>query len=107
MVVSTQAYRHGIRSGVSEVYEKHLGPVTGISTHPNQSTPDFGDSLLTSSIDWTIKLWSLRTLNHYIHLKIIHPDLFASVDGSGRLDLWNFNQDTEVPSASVIVFVIV
>ncbi|XP_055842712.1 cytoplasmic dynein 1 intermediate chain-like [Episyrphus balteatus] len=54
------AYRHGIRSGVSEVYEKHLGPVTGISTHPNQSTTDFGDLFLTSSIDWTIKLWSLK-----------------------------------------------
>lgn len=31
----------------------------------------------------------------------IHPALFASVDSSGRLDLWNLNQDTEVPSASV------
>ena len=26
----------------------------------------------------------------------IHPALFASVDGMGRLDLWNLNQDTEV-----------
>lgn len=33
----------------------------------------------------------------------IHPALFAGVDGSGRLDLWNLNQDTEVPVASVIV----
>lgn len=33
----------------------------------------------------------------------IHPALFAAVDGSGRLDLWNLNQDTEVPTASVMV----
>lgn len=33
----------------------------------------------------------------------IHPALFAAVDGGGRLDLWNLNQDTEVPAAGVIV----
>lgn len=26
----------------------------------------------------------------------IHPALFAAVDGTGRLDLWNLNHDTEV-----------
>lgn len=26
----------------------------------------------------------------------IHPALFASVDGDGRLDLWNLNNETEV-----------
>ena len=30
-----------------------------------------------------------------------HPALFAAVDGTGRLDLWNLNKDTEVASASV------
>ena len=29
--------------------------------------------------------------------------LFASVDGNGRLDLWNLNNDTEVATASVYV----
>lgn len=33
----------------------------------------------------------------------IHPALFAAVDGGGRLDLWNLNQDTEVPAAGVLV----
>ena len=33
----------------------------------------------------------------------VHPALFAAVDCSGRLDLWNLNQDTEVPAASVTV----
>ena len=33
----------------------------------------------------------------------INPALFAGVDGSGRLDLWNLNQDTEVPAASIVV----
>lgn len=29
----------------------------------------------------------------------IHPALFASVDGNGKLCLWNLNNDTEVSSA--------
>lgn len=33
----------------------------------------------------------------------INPAVFAGVDASGRVDLWNLNQDTEVPVASVIV----
>lgn len=33
----------------------------------------------------------------------INPALFASVDGNGRVDLWNLNQDTEVPTASIVV----
>lgn len=33
----------------------------------------------------------------------IHPALFAGVDASGRLDLWNLNADTEVPTASTVV----
>lgn len=33
----------------------------------------------------------------------VHPALFAAVDGTGKLDLWNLNRDTEVPTASVLV----
>ncbi|XP_055538197.1 cytoplasmic dynein 1 intermediate chain isoform X8 [Wyeomyia smithii] len=109
------ASRHGNRSGIGETYEKHLGPVTGISAHHNQSSPDFGHLFLTSSIDWTIKLWSLKENKPIYSFEDnsdyvtdvawspIHPALFAGIDGSGRLDLWNLNQDTEVPTASVVV----
>ncbi|XP_064548730.1 cytoplasmic dynein 1 intermediate chain isoform X26 [Drosophila montana] len=109
------ASRHGLRSGVNEVFERHLGPITGISTHYNQSSPDFGHLFLTSSIDWTIKLWSLKDTKPLYSFEDnsdyvmdvawspVHPALFAAVDGSGRLDLWNLNQDTEVPTASVVV----
>ncbi|XP_017963749.1 cytoplasmic dynein 1 intermediate chain isoform X17 [Drosophila navojoa] len=109
------ASRHGLRSGVNEVFERHLGPITGISTHYNQSSPDFGHLFLTSSIDWTIKLWSLKDTKPLYSFEDnsdyvmdvawspVHPALFAAVDGSGRLDLWNLNQDTEVPTASIVV----
>jgi hypothetical protein len=32
----------------------------------------------------------------------IHPALFAAVDGTGRLDLWNLNKDTEVRKIAVL-----
>ncbi|XP_041564627.1 cytoplasmic dynein 1 intermediate chain isoform X11 [Drosophila elegans] len=109
------ASRHGLRSGVNEVFERHLGPITGISTHYNQLSPDFGHLFLTSSIDWTVKLWSLKDTKPLYSFEDnsdyvmdvawspVHPALFAAVDGSGRLDLWNLNQDTEVPTASIVV----
>ncbi|KAJ2152316.1 hypothetical protein IW139_006072 [Coemansia sp. RSA 353] len=31
----------------------------------------------------------------------VHPSVFASVDGTGRLALWNLNQDIELPAQSV------
>ncbi|XP_076663379.1 cytoplasmic dynein 1 intermediate chain short wing isoform X2 [Andrena cerasifolii] len=110
------ACRHGTKAGVLETYyEGHQGPVTGISAHAVQGGIDFSDLFLTSSIDWTIKLWSLRlnkplySFEHngdYVYnvaWSPTHPALFAAVDDSGRLDLWNLNQDTEVPTASVMI----
>ncbi|XP_048512888.1 cytoplasmic dynein 1 intermediate chain isoform X38 [Athalia rosae] len=109
------ACRHGAKAGVTETYEGHLGPITGVSAHAVQGGIDFSHLFLTSSIDWTIKLWSLKenkplySFEHngdYVYdvaWSPTHPALFAAVDGSGRLDIWNLNQDTEVPAASVVV----
>ena len=55
------ACRHGSRAGILDVFEGHLqAPVTGLDTHPSTGTIDFGHLFLTSSMDWTIKLWSLK-----------------------------------------------
>ncbi|XP_006563252.1 cytoplasmic dynein 1 intermediate chain isoform X35 [Apis florea] len=109
------ACRHGTKAGVLETYEGHQGPVTGISAHAVQGGIDFSHLFLTSSIDWTIKLWSLKeskplySFEHngdYVYdvaWSPTHPALFAAVDDSGRLDLWNLNQDTEVPTASIVI----
>lgn len=137
------ACRHGAKAGITDTYDGHQGPITGISVNSVQGGIDFSHMFLTSSIDWTIKLWSLkvsgreRSPSSLITVKLInfiafivffpqdskpiysfedngdyvldvkwsptHPALFAAVDGSGRLDLWNLNQDTEVPAASITV----
>lgn len=115
LCICSIACRHGTKAGVLDSYESHQGPVTGISTHAVQGGIDFSHLFLTSSIDWTIKLWSLKeskplySFEHngdYVYdvaWSPTHPALFAAVDDSGRLDLWNLNQDTEVPTASIVI----
>ncbi|XP_058804113.1 cytoplasmic dynein 1 intermediate chain isoform X5 [Phymastichus coffea] len=109
------ACRHGTRAGVTETYDCHMGPITGLDTHAVPGGIDFSHLFLSSSLDWTIKLWSLKenkplySFEHnsdYVYdvaWSPTHPAVFAAVDDSGRLDLWNLNQDTEVPTASVVV----
>jgi len=100
---------------VNELFEGHQGPVTGIDCHAVPGQVDFSQYFITSSFDWTVKLWNnkemkaLHSFEDYSEYVFdckwspIHPALFATVDGSGRLDLWNLNIDTEVPTASVSV----
>ncbi|XP_028316611.1 dynein cytoplasmic 1 intermediate chain 1a isoform X6 [Gouania willdenowi] len=109
------ASRHGSKAGICEMFEGHQGPVTGISCHSAVGTVDFSNLFITSSFDWTIKLWSTKQNKplysfednaDYVYDVMwspVHPAMFAAVDGMGRLDLWNLNNDTEVPTASVTI----
>ncbi|XP_062291308.1 cytoplasmic dynein 1 intermediate chain 1 isoform X7 [Scomber scombrus] len=109
------ASRHGSKAGICEMFEGHQGPVTGISCHNAVGTVDFSHLFITSSFDWTVKLWSTKHNKplysfednaDYVYDVMwspVHPALFAAVDGMGRLDLWNLNNDTEVPTASVTI----
>ncbi|ROL47804.1 Zinc finger protein ZFAT [Anabarilius grahami] len=109
------ASRHGSKAGIGEMFDGHQGPVTGISCHNSVGPVDFSHLFTTSSFDWTVKLWSTKHNKHlysfednadYVYDVMwspVHPALFATVDGNGRLDLWNLNNYTEVPSASVTV----
>ncbi|XP_018587353.1 dynein cytoplasmic 1 intermediate chain 1a [Scleropages formosus] len=109
------ASRHGSKAGIGEMFEGHQGPVTGISCHMAAGPVDFSHLFVTSSFDWTVKLWntkhnkplySFEDNADYVYDVMwspVHPALFAAVDGMGRLDLWNLNSDTEVPTASVTI----
>ncbi|XP_061652559.1 cytoplasmic dynein 1 intermediate chain 2-like isoform X4 [Phyllopteryx taeniolatus] len=109
------ACRHGSKAGITEVFEGHHGPVTGLSCHTAVGPVDFSHLFISSSFDWTVKLWSTKSTRplysfedscDYVYDAMwspTHPALFACVDLAGRLDLWNLNNDTEVPTASVYV----
>ncbi|TIA87734.1 hypothetical protein E3P99_03020 [Wallemia hederae] len=126
------AHRHdraGVKAGVdhNEIYAGHSAPVNSLDFHPLYRTTnnanDFTDLFLTTSIDWTIKLWSTKGVSavngqqqHHDPLQTFnehtdcvydakwhphHPAVFGSVDGCGEFKLWNLNADTEVPISTV------
>lgn len=73
------ACRHGSKAGILDAYEGHQGPITGISTHSaSGGAIDFSDLFLTSSIDWTVKLWSVKVcLPDLVKFLVCVCDLFS------------------------------
>ncbi|RIA97919.1 WD40-repeat-containing domain protein [Glomus cerebriforme] len=119
--------RAGGKAGINpyDVYKGHWGPITGLHFHPSTGPYSFSDLYLTSSVDWTCKLWraksiskpstspqtitplySFESADDYVYdvkWSPKHPAMFASVDGTGKFSLWNLNVDTEVPIVSTQV----
>ena len=48
------------KAGISEMLEGHQGPITGIHCHTAAGPLDFSHLFVTSSFDWTVKLWSTK-----------------------------------------------
>jgi dynein intermediate chain len=114
-----ECLRHGSRPGVQGRFDSnlgHFGPVTSLDIHPpsHAGVTDVAPVFLTTSIDWTCKLWSRRCPGTPLHTfegqdyvlaarwSPIHPALFATVDGSGHLDVWNIVRDMETPLRMVV-----
>ena len=112
------ACRHGTKAGIIDCWEGHQAPVSSVDFHPQaHQQVAFSHLFLSSSLDWTVKLWSTkeksaRPLHSFEHnfdyvydarWSPVHPAVFATADGTGKLDLWNLNVDTELPTASAQV----
>lgn len=95
----------------------HAAPITSVNFHPilKNSPGSMSDIFLTSSYDWTTKLWSSKT-NRLLYTfesakdyvfdaqwSPAQPAVFATGDGTGKLDVWNLNTDTDVPAYSIPV----
>jgi len=108
------------RAGIYEdIARAHDAPITNVHFNPfnkiTNSSVNISDLFLTSSYDWTCKLWSSKmsrplllfeSAKDYVYdvqWSPAHPALFASGDGLGNIDVWNINADTEVPLHSVNV----
>ena len=75
--------------------------------------------LLSSSVDWTVRLWShqprdgqqplrevanFRSARDYVYdvrWSPVHPGMFAYVDGGGWLHVWDVNADMEEPVVKI------
>ena len=98
----------------------HFGMITSVSLHSN-SKKTLKDLVLTSSVDWTVKLWNLSSLTSDIpliefsstsfdyvchtHWSVVHPGVFSTITSGGILNIWNLCQSTVEPVSSLQVAV--
>lgn len=54
--------RAGAKAGVDTRirYKGHTAPVMSLDSHPARGPVDLGDLVLSTSLDWTVKLWKTR-----------------------------------------------
>lgn len=120
--------RAGAKAGVDARirYSGHSAPVTALDFHPVRGAVDLGDLVLSSSMDWSVKIWRVRPpaamggtgsgpasvqtplldipredLIYDAKWSPVRPGIFACVDGGGSLEIWDVNADIEVPVARV------
>ncbi|KAJ3275934.1 hypothetical protein HDV01_006801 [Terramyces sp. JEL0728] len=112
--------RAGIKAGIdfNMLYDDHSSCVTALDTHPSKH-PDFQNLMLSSSFDWTVKLWNtqqyktssaaIKPIKSFEESRDFitdvkwcptSPSVFASVDGSGNLDLYNLIT-SEIPISTI------
>ncbi len=94
----------------------HHAPITSVHVHPGVSQSekhaDMGELLLSSSMDWTVKLWcpntrldplvTFESSQEYVYdarWSPTHPGIFSSCDAEGYVDIWNINGNRETPLA--------
>ncbi|EKD21057.1 WD domain-containing protein [Drepanopeziza brunnea f. sp. 'multigermtubi' MB_m1] len=122
--------RAGAKAGVDQrvSYRGHAASVMSIDFHPARGPVDLGDLVLSSSLDWSVKLWKVRapaatsttgvtgelqTVVPIIEItredvvydaawSPVKPGVFSLVDGAGTLEVWDITVDTEVPLSKVM-----
>ncbi len=116
--------RAGAKAGVDArvAYRSHAAPVMSLDFHRASGLLDLGDLVLSTGLDWSVKLWrvstpaaSIATSDTVVTIVTpllnidredivydakwspVKPGVFACVDGAGSLEIWDLAVDTEVP----------
>ncbi|KAJ5265989.1 hypothetical protein N7524_007007 [Penicillium chrysogenum] len=124
--------RAGAKSGTDHrlAYKGHTASIMSTAFHPGRGPVDLGDLMLSSSLDWSVKLWRVRppattasatsglaqsqvvspildiTRDDVVYDARWHPTrpgVFSLVDGAGNVEVWDLASDTEVPVAREVV----
>lgn len=119
--------RAGAKAGTDHrlAYRGHAAPVMSTAFHPARGPVDLGDLMLSSSLDWSVRLWRVRppattasatpaTAASQVVSPILdinredvvydakwsphRPGVFSLVDGAGNVEVWDLYTDTEVPA---------
>ncbi|KAL2756892.1 hypothetical protein ACRALDRAFT_1049131 [Sodiomyces alcalophilus JCM 7366] len=118
--------RAGAKAGIDTrfSYKGHTAPVMSVDFHPARGPVDLGDLVLSSSLDWSVRLWKVRApaatstagnegavspLLDFVREDVVYdakwspikPGVFALVDGAGWLELWDITVETEEPVARI------
>ncbi|EAR83965.3 cytoplasmic dynein intermediate chain (macronuclear) [Tetrahymena thermophila SB210] len=91
----------------------HDAPISSLSiSHDPTGSHQLSGMVLTSSFDWTVKLWNPKVSGKpkkvltfdcsedYVYdvaWNPVNPSLFCCVDGEGYLDVWDLCEDIENP----------
>lgn len=122
--------RAGAKAGIDAriAYRGHTAPVTGLDFHASRGKIDLGDLCLSSSLDWTVKLWRVKPHSsnfasasgnglhterpvldimredavYDVKWSPVRPSIFGLVDGAGRFEVFDLNADVEVPVATAV-----
>ena len=117
--------RAGAKAGIDHrlSYRGHAAPIMSTAFHPARGPVDLGDLMLSSSLDWSVKLWRVRppattaSVTSATSAQVVSPILditrddlvydarwsphrpgvFSLVDGAGNVEVWDLYVDTEVP----------
>ncbi|KAK2740401.1 hypothetical protein FQN57_006141 [Myotisia sp. PD_48] len=120
--------RAGAKAGTDHrlSYRGHAAPVMSTAFHPARGPVDLSDLMLSSSLDWSVKLWRVRPpaststsgtnssamqsvapILDLTREDVVYdarwsphrPGMFALVDGAGYLEVWDLYTEMEVPVA--------
>lgn len=91
--------------------DAHFGLITAVHMHPMANSTKYKHLLLTSSLDWTVKLWSMHQLQQPLYeffsptcdyicdvqWSPTHPAVFFTVSSTGQVALWNLAKSLTEP----------
>lgn len=93
--------RAGAKAGVDARlrYKGHTAPVMGIDFHPVRGPVDLGDLVLSSGLDWSVKLWKKKTPSSSVTAAPL-PTVGISSNGAEPISpLLNFSRNDVVYDA--------